>query len=166
MSKSTQEIKNAVFTRAEYVVIGICLVLVAGLIYFNISYSVDSGDAEIEFASHDSVLDSPQADTLYSESGLKVRPSNSDSLMTTIQADGTYSNSVSDEEHTAGEMININTADKQQLMSIKGIGEVKAEAIISYRCSTGKFRSVEELLQVRGIGEATLEKIKDFIVAE
>jgi competence protein ComEA len=54
--------------------------------------------------------------------------------------------------------ININTAGKQQLMSLDGIGESKAEAIMSYRESSGPFESVEDLQKVRGIGSATLQK--------
>lgn len=62
--------------------------------------------------------------------------------------------------------ININTADKQELMSLNGIGETRAEAILSYREAHGRFLSVDELLQVSGIKEGTLAKIRDRIVAE
>ncbi|MCG8324910.1 MAG: ComEA family DNA-binding protein [Thiotrichales bacterium] len=59
----------------------------------------------------------------------------------------------------AADTININTADKVTLMEmIKGIGEKKAEAIISYREQYGPFKNVDELAQVSGIGEATVEK--------
>ncbi len=61
------------------------------------------------------------------------------------------------------EKININTAGKEQLMELPGIGEVKAEAIIAYRESSGGFRAVEELLNVKGIGEKTLEKLRPLI---
>jgi competence protein ComEA len=55
-------------------------------------------------------------------------------------------------------IINLNTASKQDLMSLDGIGEVKADAIISYRNQIGKFTSIEQLLDVKGIGTKTLEK--------
>ncbi|MDX1519394.1 MAG: ComEA family DNA-binding protein [Gammaproteobacteria bacterium] len=62
----------------------------------------------------------------------------------------------------AADTVNINTADKTTLMEmIKGIGEKKAEAIIAYREKHGPFRSVDELAQVSGIGEATVEKNRD-----
>ena len=62
----------------------------------------------------------------------------------------------------AADTININTADKTTLMEeIKGIGEKKAEAIIAYREQNGPFKSVDELAQVSGIGEATVEKNRD-----
>ncbi|MDO4742492.1 MAG: helix-hairpin-helix domain-containing protein [bacterium] len=168
MSKTTQKIKNMLFTRAEYVVIGMCFVLVAGLIYFNISYSVDDGDAGIEYVSPNSILGVSQNSVFSSENKAETDYVKSNSLaISSVQNDVVSSKSEDRETRTkAQEIININTADKQQLMTIKGIGEVKAEAIISYRESVGKFKSVEELLQVRGIGKATLEKIRDCIVAE
>lgn len=54
--------------------------------------------------------------------------------------------------------ININTASAAELMALDGIGEVKAAAIVEYRREHGEFRSVDELLNVKGIGEKTLEK--------
>lgn len=60
------------------------------------------------------------------------------------------------------EMVNINTADKESLMmSIKGVGETRAEAIIAYREQNGAFKSVEELAEVRGIGTSIVEKNMD-----
>ncbi|WP_039913835.1 ComEA family DNA-binding protein [Cellvibrio mixtus] len=54
-------------------------------------------------------------------------------------------------------VVNINTADVQELTRLKGIGEKKAEAIIAWRKENGNFKTVEDLLEVKGIGEATLE---------
>ena len=52
--------------------------------------------------------------------------------------------------------VNINAADIEDLVTLKGIGEKKAEAIIAWREQHGSFESVEQLLEVKGIGEATL----------
>ena len=60
-------------------------------------------------------------------------------------------------------IININTASKEQLMTLSGIGESKAQAIISYREENGNFTSTEDIMQVKGIGQAIYEKIKDSI---
>lgn len=60
--------------------------------------------------------------------------------------------------------ININTADKETLMKLYGIGEVKAAAIIEYREKNGLFKNTEEIKNVKGIGEATFSKIKDRII--
>ena len=61
------------------------------------------------------------------------------------------------------DVININTANKEQLMKISGVGKTKAEAIISYREKNGDFKKKEDITKVQGIGKATFEKIKDKI---
>lgn len=60
--------------------------------------------------------------------------------------------------------ININTADASELQKLTGIGPGKAKSIIDYRNKNGPFKSVDDLLNVSGIGEKTLEKIRDEIV--
>ncbi|WP_341303369.1 helix-hairpin-helix domain-containing protein [Pseudomonas sp. TMP25] len=58
--------------------------------------------------------------------------------------------------------VNLNTADAATLeRELLGIGQVKAQAIVAYRDEHGAFASVDELLEVKGIGEATLEKNRD-----
>jgi competence protein ComEA len=56
--------------------------------------------------------------------------------------------------------VNVNTATKEQLEALDGIGPVKAQAIIDYRAKNGRFKSVDDLKNVPGIGDATLEKIR------
>lgn len=60
-------------------------------------------------------------------------------------------------------VININTASLSQLMTLDGIGETKAQAIIDYREEHGGFTSTQELTSVKGIGEKTFEKLKNNI---
>ena len=60
--------------------------------------------------------------------------------------------------------ININTAGKDTLMTLPGIGESKADAIIAYREAQGKFQNTEELMNIRGIKEGIYNKIKDLII--
>ena len=67
---------------------------------------------------------------------------------------------------TSGDVIHINTATLEELESLKGIGAVKAQAILDYRNEYGTFLSPEELLQVDGIGPATLEDILPYITVE
>lgn len=55
------------------------------------------------------------------------------------------------------ETININSADVESLTQLEGIGEKKAQAIVAWREQNGKFVSVEQLVEVSGIGAATLE---------
>ncbi|MEA3475128.1 MAG: ComEA family DNA-binding protein [Candidatus Cloacimonadota bacterium] len=59
--------------------------------------------------------------------------------------------------------VNINTASKSYLMSLPGIGEGKANAIIEYRKNNGPFKSIEEIKNVKGIGKGIFEKIEDKI---
>lgn len=64
---------------------------------------------------------------------------------------------------SSGEVININTANKEQLMKISGVGKTKAEAIIEHREKNGDFKKKEDITKVKGIGKSTFEKIKDKI---
>jgi len=67
---------------------------------------------------------------------------------------------------TAGDKININTATKDQLTQLKGVGPVIADRIIEYRDKNGKFKTVEEITEVKGIGKGTFEVIKELITVE
>ena len=64
---------------------------------------------------------------------------------------------------TVPTLVNINTADADALMSLPGIGEVKAAAIIAYRETYGPFTRIEALLNVKGIGQSTLEGLREHI---
>jgi competence protein ComEA len=58
--------------------------------------------------------------------------------------------------------VNLNTADAETLQKeLSGVGSAKAQAIIAYREANGEFASVDELLEVKGIGKAILEKNRD-----
>ena len=59
--------------------------------------------------------------------------------------------------------VSINSATKEQLMTLSGVGESKASAIISYREENGGFKELEDIKKVSGIGDALYEKIKDNI---
>ncbi|MCR5203312.1 MAG: helix-hairpin-helix domain-containing protein [Lachnospiraceae bacterium] len=59
--------------------------------------------------------------------------------------------------------ININTADKNKLMEIPGVGESKADAIINYRTENGNFKEAKDIMNIPGIKEGIFNKIKDFI---
>lgn len=147
----------------ELYLIAFALLAAAGLILF------------AAFDTPPAFADSPQGDLVEDFSV----DEESEYIENTLQAgDETYGSSASDEEgeenvekiYTGVSVnneytgpVNINTADKELLMTLSGIGEVRAEAIIDYRVYYGKFKSVDELLEVEGIGEKTLEKIRDRI---
>jgi competence protein ComEA len=56
--------------------------------------------------------------------------------------------------------INLNTATVEQLTSLPGVGAKKAQAIVEYRSKVGKFKSVEDLTKVKGIGEKMIVKLR------
>ncbi len=65
-----------------------------------------------------------------------------------------------------GERINLNSAPLEDLIRLPGIGQTKAQAIVSYREENGPFQEEAELMQVPGIGQATFEKLLPYITAE
>ena len=65
----------------------------------------------------------------------------------------------------AAEEVDINTADKEALMTLSGVGESFAERIINYREQNGAFETVQELTQISGIGQSLIEKNKDTLTA-
>ena len=66
-------------------------------------------------------------------------------------------------EKVTSEKVNINTAGKEELMTLTGIGEAKAQSILDYREEHGKFGSTEDLMQIEGIKEGVFNKIKEDI---
>ncbi len=67
------------------------------------------------------------------------------------------------QEEAADSRVDINRAGKEELMTLPGIGEVRAEAILAYREEHGPFSSPEDIMQVSGIKESTFEKLKERI---
>jgi competence protein ComEA len=62
------------------------------------------------------------------------------------------------------EKVNINTATAEQLQTLPGVGPSLAKTIIEHRTKSGKFSRIEELINVKGIGEKKFQKIKDRLV--
>lgn len=59
--------------------------------------------------------------------------------------------------------ININSCSLEELLTIKGLGDIKAKKIIEYRDANGLFKSIEDIKNINGIGDALFNKIKEFI---
>lgn len=84
-----------------------------------------------------------------------------ESNIETENNNSSYSNA-SDGKNTNSK-VNINTASKEELDTLPGIGPSTAEKIINYRKEKGKFKSIEEIKDVSGIGDSKYENIKDMI---
>ena len=78
-------------------------------------------------------------------------------------AAGNGSESASQKSGSSAALINLNTASKEELMTLSGIGAARAEAILSYREQKGGFRTIEDIMKVPGIKNAAFQKIKDKI---
>ena len=76
---------------------------------------------------------------------------------------GNNKNIIQDYNKGGNEKVNINTANQTELETLPGIGTATAEKIIDYRNKNGKFSSIEDILNVKGIGNAKYENIKESI---
>jgi len=116
--------------------------------------AVPTGEADIDtYLNRAAILNDQDKITVFKKGeGMEAPPAVSN----------TSSNTLSAVSSGRGK-ININTATLDQLDNLSGIGPSKAQAIIDYRTSQGRFKSIEELMNVKGIGQATFDKIKDEI---
>ncbi len=83
-----------------------------------------------------------------------------------LLTDGEHINIMSLSELKDNSKININTASIEELMQLRGIGEKKAKDILKYKKENGNFKSIDDLKKVRGFKDAFFDKIKDKIIAE
>jgi comEA protein len=92
----------------------------------------------------------------------------SDSTFAALSAasDESAVDTTKDTEEEAAGIVNINTATKQQLMDLPGIGQVTADRILAYRSEIGKFDSAGDLRKVKGISKRKLEQLKPLITTQ
>lgn len=100
--------------------------------------------------------------------GMKVTVPNAEeaALLSESGADGLEFSQTTEQaarEAQGQNRVNLNTATKEELMTLKGIGESRAEDIIRYREESGGFQSIEDIMKVPGIKDAGFQKIKDRI---
>ena len=90
-----------------------------------------------------------------------------DGTQLVIEAVGNQSKGEETEQRTFdnadSNKVNINTASKEELMTLSGIGESKATQILSYRESNGKFEKIEDIMNISGIKDGIFSKIRDYI---
>ena len=80
----------------------------------------------------------------------------------TTQLESSQEEQYSNSSNTTG-VININEASAEQLQLLPGIGETLSDRIVSYREENGSFQSIEQIMDVSGIGESKFSQIKDYI---
>lgn len=85
------------------------------------------------------------------------------SIIITGENSNTSSDNNTSDQGEEVKKVSINTAELAELMTLSGIGESKAKAIIEYRTNNGKFNNIEEIKNVSGIGDSVYQKIKDDI---
>lgn len=99
--------------------------------------------------------------------GLILRDLNK-SKFAVIRSSEAYAPIISEEvtDDMYEEKININTASKELLTTLNGIGDKLAERIIAYRQTKGMFETIQDIMKVNGIGDSLFDKIKDDITVK
>lgn len=142
-------------SRAEVTVIAAGLLLAAALILYH-AFDAQPLDPVVEtFSESETFAAAERASELGAQQKRSASPPAS-SIQRERQAKQTRAAA---SEQRSGP-INLNTATREELMTLNGIGAVKADAILAYRAENGAFQSVDQLLEVSGIGEKTLEKLR------
>ena len=132
-------------------------------------------EANVKFINRAAILN--DGDRLYVPTEAEVRNGTAPPTAGQVTSNGGYmggSGSVSggsesnkSETGNAGSpgqgLINLNTADSEELQKLNGVGPVTAQKIIDYRTKRGGFNKIEDLMNVSGIGAKTFEKLKDYI---
>lgn len=108
------------------------------------------------------ILISTERETVSEASANYAAGSSAVQILQTSSSKAEETADAADSENSS-ELININTAPASELVKLKGIGEVKAAAIVEYRRINGNFKTVQDIMNVSGIGEKTFEKIRSQI---
>jgi len=130
----------------------------------NISVQVIDDDARVTVASVSTLEKDFKPLKANIESGAKIGEEGADVTQT-----GQHQAGASDSAGASGgksDKVNLNTATEAELQTISGIGQKRASDIIAYRESTGRFKSVDDLKKVSGIGDKTLEKLKEYVTVD
>lgn len=143
----------------EIALIVISLILTAVLVLYNIISVSNLSRITVNESSAANVIVSSESVSYTSGALSECSSDATEEASADNRSDSRYDETQSD---LKDEYVNINTADSDELQKLPGIGSVKAEAIIEYRIENGSFRSVDDLINVKGIGEKTLEKLKPY----
>ncbi len=169
MSKMNDLLKHISFTKNETkIILFSVIVLVAG---FSIKYykQVITGytDHQYDFTKSDSEFRSKSGNVYknnYPGSGFDTSKENEKEVSGKIESPGDSINRLFTGLITKS--ININTASKEELIELPGVGESISEKILAYRESRKGFKKIDEIMAVKGIGKKKFEKIKEYIKVE
>ncbi len=95
--------------------------------------------------------------------GQKIYVPGKDEIKENEQTSAETQNNTNEYKAQDSNKVNINTASREELMTISGIGEAKADSIIAYRSENGSFSSIEDIKNVSGIGDGLFSKMKEYI---
>lgn len=173
MDKFKDIFKYISFTKSESkVIIFIVLTVVIG---FSIKYyKYISGTVKTEnkdyfsktderFIADSKKMSNPDFDNLSYEDKVNIMKASDDSLKNAEKNKISLSKK---EASLEGKQIDINSATKEELMELPGIGESMASRIIEYRENNDGFKKIEDLMEVKGIGDKKFEKLKKYIKTE
>lgn len=125
--------------------------------YINLSYELKNHDVINIYTINEVKKDVVKTECVCPE--IEISSCDNSSI---ISSSGEVKQDSDKSEEIVSNKVNINTATKEELLTLNGIGESKALAIIEYR-NSNKFNSIEDLMNVSGIGESLYNKIKDSI---
>ena len=140
----------------ERILISIAIIICALVIGYNAFFIPDISEPTVVYIDEDSQNTSSEMSDKDIEAAEEYEPSNLSVNSSSVS--GTAASS----EPGRG-LVNINTASTAELESLSNIGNAYANRIIDYRNNNGNFNSIEEIMNVKGIGEKTFEKIKNNI---
>lgn len=131
-------------------------------IIFSTAFIFLIGNSSVQ--AEQSIVNNPMLSTSPVRYGPYSRPSNGSVQVQSVAPSVSSSTSAKSSRHSKKEnetgTVNINNATETELVALPGIGPSKARAIAEYRQQHGGFQSVDDLRQVKGIGAATLEKLR------
>ena len=93
--------------------------------------------------------------------GVQIQVPTKEEVASGIAAEANTSGAPGESGKTSQGKVNLNTATKEELMTLPGIGEAKADSILTYRESAGGFQSIEQIKEIEGIKDGVFEKIKN-----
>lgn len=142
------------------IIIGFGLIVLSGIVLY---YALSSPRVSVNETESSSTSIIAYNDVQASSQNTNNTYENSVSDSVTVNQGNTQSAESADDEVSVSYPLNLNTCTAQELMTISGIGEVKAAAIIEYREYLGGYTSVEQLKNIKGIGDKTYEKISPYL---